>query len=279
MEYFEKPGEFADQNSDLFSYKLDVSEESLYENEIAKTSFIDKEFLIGKNQENRNEIEKKGKNNGSEICQTQIQTKNLKVIGNAELYNSQNDQQPTNAFTGASFLDTKQKEKNITLLNKKKKIDKGYRKDIIMQRVKANLFKTINKQLAELRAKSNICLILKLYFREIKNEIYKVPGSKENIEILEKKLKDVLCEVAENREIIDKIMAANDCPALIQFLEKTINEILDIFCGKIQDKEGYYKTLVDGYKKLIKSLEKKKARNIFPHLDDIPNNYYRNIIE
>ena len=109
MEYFEKPGEFADQNSDLFSYKLDVSEESLYENEIAKTSFIDKEFLIGKNQENRNEIEKKGKNNGSEICQTQIQTKNLKVIGNAELYNSQNDQQPTNAFTGASFLDTKQK--------------------------------------------------------------------------------------------------------------------------------------------------------------------------
>ena len=88
MEYFEKPGEFADQNSDLFSYKLDVSEESLYENE----------------------IEKKGKNNGSEICQTQIQTKNLKVIGNAELYNSQNDQQPTNAFTGASFLDTKQKE-------------------------------------------------------------------------------------------------------------------------------------------------------------------------
>ena len=259
MEYFEKPGEFADQNSDLFSYKLDVSEESLYENEIAKTSFIDKEFLIGKNQENRNEIEKKGKNNGSEICQTQIQTKNLKVIGNAELYNSQNDQQPTNAFTGASFLDTKQKEKNITLLNKKKKIDKGYRKDIIMQRVKANLFKTINKQLAELRAKSNICLILKLYFREIKNEIYKVPGSKENIEILEKKLKDVLCEVAENREIIDKIMAANDCPALIQFLEKTINEILDIFCGKIQDKEGYYKTLVDGYKKLIKSLEKKKS--------------------
>ena len=248
MEYFEKPGEFADQNSDLFSYKLDVSEESLYENEIAKTSFIDKEFLIGKNQENRNEIEKKGKNNGSEICQTQIQTKNLKVIGNAELYNSQNDQQPTNAFTGASFLDTKQKEKNITLLNKKKKIDKGYRKDIIMQRVKANLFKTINKQLAELRAKSNICLILKLYFREIKNEIYKVPGSKENIEILEKKLKDVLCEVAENREIIDKIMAANDCPALIQFLEKTINEILDIFCGKIQDKEGYYKTLVDGEK-------------------------------
>ncbi len=259
MEYFEKPGEFADQNSDLFSYKLDVSEESLYENEIAKTSFIDKEFLIGKNQENRNEIEKKGKNNGSEICQTQIQTKNLKVIGNAELYNSQNDQQPTNAFTGASFLDTKQKEKNITLLNKKKKIDKGYRKDIIMQRVKANLFKTINKQLAELRAKSNICLILKLYFREIKNDIYKVPGSKENIEILEKKLKDVLCEVAENREIIDKIMAANDCPALIQFLEKTINEILDIFCGKIQDKEGYYKTLVDGYKKLIKSLEKKKS--------------------
>ena len=128
-----------------------------------------------------------------------------------------------------------------------------------MQRVKANLFKTINKQLAELRAKSNICLILKLYFREIKNEIYKVPGSKENIEILEKKLKDVLCEVAENREIIDKIMAANDCPALIQFLEKTINEILDIFCGKIQDKEGYYKTLVDGYKKLIKSLEKKKS--------------------
>ena len=259
MEYFEKPGEFADQNSDLFSYKLDVSEESLYENEIAKTSFIDKEFLIGKNQENRNEIEKKGKNNGSEICQTQIQTKNLKVIGNAELYNSQNDQQPTNAFTGASFLDTKQKEKNITLLNKKKKIDKGYRKDTIMQRVKANLFKTINKQLAELRAKSNICLILKLYFREIKNEIYKVSGSKENIELLEKKLKEVLCEVAENKEIIDKIMAANDCPALIQFLEKTINEILDIFCGKIQDKEGYYKTLVDGYKKLIKSLEKKKS--------------------
>ena len=262
MEYFvrlEKPGDFADQNSDLLSYKLDVSEGSLYENEIAKTLLIDLEFLIGKNQENRNENENKAKNTGSEICQTQIQTKNLKVIGNAELYNSQNDQQPTNAFTGASFLDTKQKEKNITLLNKKKKIDKGYRKDIIMQRVKANLFKTINKQLAELRAKSNICLILKLYFREIKNEIYKVPGSKENIEILEKKLKDVLCEVAENREIIDKIMAANDCPALIQFLEKTINEILDIFCGKIQDKEGYYKTLVDGYKKLIKSLEKKKS--------------------
>ena len=244
MEYFvrlEKPGDFADQNSDLLSYKLDVSEGSLYENEIAKTLLIDL-VLIGKHQENRNENENKAKNNGSEICQTQIQTKNLKVIGNAELYNSQNDQQPTNAFTGASFLDTKQKEK-----------------DIIMQRVKANLFKTINKQLAELRAKSNICLILKLYFREIKNEIYKVPGSKENIEILEKKLKDVLCEVAENREIIDKIMAANDCPALIQFLEKTINEILDIFCGKIQDKEGYYKTLVDGYKKLIKSLEKKKS--------------------
>lgn len=262
MEYFvrlEKPGDFADQNSDLLSYKLDVSEGSLYENEIAKTLLIDLEFLIGKHQENRNENENKAKNNGSEICQTQIQTKNLKVIGNAELYNSQNDQQPTNAFTGASFLDTKQKEKNITLLNKKKKIDKGYRKDTIMQRVKANLFKIINKQLGELRAKSNICLILKLYFREIKNEIYKVSGSKENIELLEKKLKEVLCEVAENKEIIDKIMAANDCPALIQFLEKTINEILDIFCGKIQDKEGYYKTLVDGYKKLIKSLEKKKS--------------------
>lgn len=262
MEYFvrlEKPGDFADQNSDLLSYKLDVSEGSLYENEIAKTLLIDLEFLIGKHQENRNENENKAKNNGSEICQTQIQTKNLKVIGNAELYNSQNDQQPTNAFTGASFLDTKQKEKNITLLNKKKKIDKGYRKDTIMQRVKANLFKNINKQLAELRAKSNICLILKLYFREIKNDIYKVSGSKENIELLEKKLKEVLCEVAENKEIIDKIMAANDCPALIQFLEKTINEILDIFCGKIQDKEGYYKTLVDGYKKLIKSLEKKKS--------------------
>lgn len=262
MEYFarlEKPGDFADQKSDLLSYKLDVSEGSLYENEIAKTLLIDIEFLIGENQENRNENENKAKNNGSKICQTQIQTKNLKVIGNAELYNSQNDQQPTNAFTGASLLNTKQKEKNITLLNKKKKIDKGYRKDTIMQRVKANLFKMINKQLGELRAKSNICLILKLYFREIKNEIYKVPGSKENIEILEKKLKDVLCVVAENREIIDKIMAANDCPALIQFLEKTINEILDIFCGKIQDKEGYYKTLVDGYKKLIKSLEKKKS--------------------
>ena len=263
MEYFarfEKAGELADQDSDLGSCKLDLFEGSLYDNEIAKNNFIDLEFLIEKNQENRNENENKAKNNGSEICQNQIQIKKLKVFGNANFSNSQIDQQPTNAFTGASFLNTKQKENNITLLNKKKKMDKGYRKDTIMQRVKANLFKNINKQLAELRAKSNICLRLKLYFREIKSEIYKVSGSKENIELLEKKLKDVLCEVAkENEEIIDKIMTANDCPALIQFLEKTINEILDIFCGKIQDKEGYYKTLVDGYKKLIKSLEKTKS--------------------
>ena len=260
MEYyarFEKAGELADQDSYLGSYKLDLHEGSLYDNEIAKNNCIDLEFL---NQENRNENENKAKNNGSEICQNQIQIKKLKVIGNANCYISQIDQQPTNAFTGASLLNTKQKENNITLLNKKKKMDKGYRKDTIMQRVKANLFKNINKQLAELRAKSNICLRLKLYFREIKSEIYKVSGSKENIELLEKKLKDVLCEVAkENKEIIDKIMTANDCPALIQFLEKTINEILDIFCGNIQDKEGYYKTLVDGYKKLIKSLEKTKS--------------------
>ena len=60
MEYFarlEKPGDFADQKSDLLSYKLDVSEGSLYENEIAKTLLIDIEFLIGENQEDRNENE------------------------------------------------------------------------------------------------------------------------------------------------------------------------------------------------------------------------------
>ena len=139
MEYFarfEKAGELADQDSDLSSCKLDLLEGNLYDNEIAKNNFIELEFLFEKNQENRNENENKAKNNGSVICQNQIQIKKLKVIGNANFYISQIDQRQINAFTGASLLNTKKKENNITLLNKKKKRTKGIEKIIKCKELK-----------------------------------------------------------------------------------------------------------------------------------------------
>ena len=128
-----------------------------------------------------------------------------------------------------------------------------------MQRVKANLFKNIIKHVAIFRNKSLICLSQKLYLKPINKAVYIVPGSKENIKLLEKKLKDVYSEVdKKNKMIIEQIMAANDCPELIDFLEKTINELLDIFCGNVPVKEDYYRTFIDGYHELIRKIKSNK---------------------
>lgn len=263
-DFIEKPREFNDDDDNksyVDSWLLDNSEED-YENKDCNIHDIHEinevEISISEN--------KKENGNENQIDDLPIEpSQNQKV---AEVVSPTHDrdqveQKSTGQTTGGNLLDTLKKEKeakDIVLLNKKKNKEKGTRKDNKMQRVKANLFKNINKIVAILRNKSLICQIEKKFFTPINEAVYIVPGSKENIELLEKKLKDVYSEVDENnKRIIELIIAANDCPELVDFLEKTINELLDIFCGKFLVKEDYYRTFIDGYHELIRKIKSNKT--------------------
>jgi hypothetical protein len=264
-DFIEKPKEFNDDDdhkSYVDSWLLNNSEED-YENKDCNIHEINEvEISISEN--------KKENGNENQIDDLPIEhSQNHKVTEVVSPTHDQDqvEQKSTGPTTGGNLLDTPKKEKeakDIVLLNKKKNKEKnkekGTRKDNKMQRVKANLFKNINKIVAILRNKSLICQIQKKFFTPINEAVYIVPGSKENIELLEKKLKDVYSEVDENnKRLIELIIAANDCPELVDFLEKTINELLDIFCGKVVVKEDYYRTFIDGYHELIRKIKSNKS--------------------
>ena len=264
-DFFETPKEFNDcddHKSLVDSFLLDNSEED-YENKDCNIHDINEmEIPISENKkENRNE------NQNDDLQIEHSQNQRVAEVERPTHDHDQIEQKSTGPTTGGNLLDTVKKEKetkDIVLLNKKrnkeKNKEKGSRKDNKIQRAKTNLFKCINQEVEILRSKSLICLEEKKFFTPINEAVYIVPGSKENIELLEKKLKDVYSEVDENnKRIIELIMAANDCPELVDFLEKTINELLDIFCGKVVVKEDYYRPFINGYHDLIRKLKSNKT--------------------
>lgn len=167
-----------------------------------------------------------------------------------------------NENTRKNSSTTKGTTNDISFLTKKRK-----KKETFMRSVKCSLFKKIKSFVPKLRAKSNVCLKSKLYFQELKNDVYILPGAEDNLILLNKTLREVYSASCEhNKNIIDQIMSANDCSPLIDFLNRTINDLLDIYCGKKQVEEDYYRGFADDYKKVLEKKKKEKGDEYFSDL-------------
>ena len=159
-------------------------------------------------------------------------------------------------------LNIKKKElQKSELLNKKRNIsnNKGIRKDNILNRIKSNFFIDIQKILSNLFEKTELYRTKYIIFNRLENFIYKEQKALKNLNLFNSKLKDVLSKDNRNKAIIDNIIEAQDYPLLIEFLNKTIRELIFFYsdnCKKTEVKEQYYLDIMKSYDNLIKKLEK-----------------------
>ena len=146
------------------------------------------------------------------------------------------------------------------MLNKKRNIsnDKGKRKDNIFNRIKNNFFKEIQIIVSNLIKNNELYRTKNIILKKIKKDIYKEQKAIKNLYLLDSTLKDVLSMDEDNKVIIDNIIEAQDYPLLIEFLDKTIKELMYFYsdkCKKTEVREQCYLDIIKSYENIIKKLE------------------------
>lgn len=164
--------------------------------------------------------------------------------------------------------------KNNQLIQKKriKPNNKGYRQDIMLKRFQSNFFKDTEEELNKRIKNSHIYNFdknIKLNSKRKKiNTIYK---ASEILELLEQKLKEVLSRNDKhNEEVINTIFELHES-SLIDILNKSIKELMDIYVGKILLKE--YSGLQKCYRNLINKLREQKNNSYIEDFEGYAKNY------
>jgi hypothetical protein len=176
------------------------------------------------------------------------------------------------------FSVTKNENEGFGLIGKKRKKlnDKGNRQDTMINRYKLNFFAHLQIILYKMIENSKLLKFFKLQkinFKRISKKKYMIFKASENLKLLEKKLKDVLSEDnLQNEELINSIYEAYDLH-LIDILNKTIKELMDIYRGKSVSKEYYYIELANYYKKFLRQLEEEKVETYIEKFKKCANNF------
>ena len=101
---------------------------------------------------------------------------------------------------------------------------------------------------------------------KINNSSYNFENSSKNLLFLRKQFKEVLSEKKENEEIIRIIMSNSDYPALIKFLNMTMEKLITLFsdnCHSLELEEEYFLYMKESYMKLKASLKKEGKSNVY----------------
>ena len=173
------------------------------------------------------------------------------------------------------FTVTKNENEGFGLIGKKKKRinNKGNRQDTVINRYKSNFFTHLQIILYKMIENSKFFKLNKINFKWISSKNYMISKASENLKLLEKKLKDFLSEDnLQNEELINSIFEAYDLH-LIDILNKTIKELMDIYRGKSVSKEYYYIELANYYKKFLRQLEEEKVETYIEKFKNCANNF------
>ena len=230
-----------ESNLDDYAYKYEI-DSSLSQMNISKELFI-------------NSFQPKYKIStfvNNEIQKSTKQTTNYNE--NANLSNSQKDNiQEIN-------LNQKRKEPDNNQPNNKLN-DKGHKRGIILNRIKTNLFINIQRDLVDkLMKKSAFCKRENKILNKIEPSVYIISKASENLDLLNLKLKDVYSlNNVYNEKVINSIFEVNDFPPLVDALNKTIKELLNIYTGQLTIEDINYKDFIDSYQELINNLRTKKV--------------------
>ena len=230
-----------ESNLDDYAYKYEI-DSPLSQMNISKELFI-------------NSFQPKYKNStflNNEIQKSTKQTTNYNE--NANLSNSQKDNiQEIN-------LNQKRKEPDNNQPNNKLN-DKGHKRGIILNRIKTNLFINIQRDLVDkLMKKSAFCKRENKKLNKIEPSVYIISKASENLDLLNLKLKDVYSlNNVYNEKVINSIFEVNDFPPLVDALNKTIKELLNIYTGQLTIEDINYKDFIDSYQELINNLRTKKV--------------------
>ena len=240
---------------DDYAYKYEI-DSPLSQMNISKELFI-------------NSFQPKYKNStflNNEIQKSTKQTTNYNE--NANLSNSQKDNiQEIN-------LNQKRKEPDNNQPNNKLN-DKGHKRGIILNRIKTNLFINIQRDLVDkLMKKSAFCKRENKKLNKIEPSVYIISKASENLDLLNLKLKDVYSlNNVYNEKVINSIFEVNDFPPLVDALNKTIKELLNIYTGQLTIEDINYKDFIDSYQELINNLRTKKVPE---YVEDFEK-YFKNI--
>ena len=144
--------------------------------------------------------------------------------------------------------------------------DIGNRINQILNRIKANSLNALQAILFEMLKKTDFYKNKRKNFAKINNSSYNFENSSKNLLFLKKQFKEVLSEKKENQEIIRIIMSNSDYPALIKFLNMTIEELITLFsdeCSSSELEEEYFLYLQKAYKKLKATIKKEGKSNVY----------------
>ena len=169
-------------------------------------------------------------NNKSEI-NISINTNKEKNAGTTSKENKLNEQIHNNS-TKNFFVIINEKE---TSSNNKETNNKGHRIDNMMKKFKYYFFKHIEEILNKTSKKSRIYEFNNgnIQLNSIINKINDIYKASEILELLELKLKEILSKYdKQNKEVIKSINEAYEI-SLMNILNKTIKELMDIYIGKI----------------------------------------------
>ena len=176
----------------------------------------------------------------------------------------------SNIFKTELIKSKYEKEIDATIKYYKKQLaeikDIGNRINQILNRIKANTLNFSQTIVFKMFQKTEFYKIKRKNLTKINNTSYNFEDSSKNLLFLRKQFKEVLSEKKENEEIIRIIMINNDYPALIKFLNITIEELITLFsddCHSSELEEVYFLHLKLSYKKLKDSLKKEGKSNIY----------------
>ena len=144
--------------------------------------------------------------------------------------------------------------------------DIGNRINQILNRIKANSLNALQAILFEMFKKTDFYKNKRKNLAKINNSSYNFENSSKNLLFLKKQFKEVLSEKKENQEIIRIIMSNSDYPALIKFLNMTIEELITLFsdeCSSSELEEEYFLYLQKAYKKLKATIKKEGKSNVY----------------
>ena len=144
--------------------------------------------------------------------------------------------------------------------------DIGNRINQILNRIKANTLNFSQTIVFIMFQKTEFYKIKRKNLTKINNTSYNFEDSSKNLLFLRKQFKEVLSEKKENEEIIRIIMSNSDYPALIKFLNITIEELITLFsddCHSSDLEEEYFLYLKESYKKLKASIKKEGKSNVY----------------
>ena len=176
----------------------------------------------------------------------------------------------SNIFKTELIKSKYEKEIDATIKYYKKQLaeikDIGNRINQILNRIKANTLNFSQTIVFKMFQKTEFYKVKRKNLTKINNTSYNFEDSSKNLLFLRKQFKEVLSEKKENEEIIRIIMINNDYPALIKFLNITIEELITLFsddCHSSELEEVYFLHLKESYKKLKASIKKEGKSNVY----------------